>query len=754
MSEKVRSLITGVSVDSASFAGTETAFQPTFINFFFGSNGTGKSTIARTIRDNVGVELAAGRTIEDIDVLVYNREFIENNMQSYYGMPGVYTLNEKNAEIQQEIESREANRSTHIDNMSEASTKREQETANRDSLTTAFQDKAWAKKKAYEERFPLAFQGKGRKQSLSEAVLGAQPKEADLTELDALYSSVFSANARIYPRFRDVPESDVLDSLAGGELLSTPIVNSADTNLARFFGKTGSTDWARLGHDSFTATAGGACPYCSRPLPPGFEEEFIASFDQTYQTNLKALQGYLETYREVANRDIRPLGAIPDPLLPQLNIQPFQDKMQLLSSTIRSNIEAVRSKLSDPGSAKSLEPTAPLLSEIAEMIAGYNAAIDANNEAVQEKAAKQSECINAVISHIAFELADEISTYQKGMQDKDIEIAALERIIADARSSIGALDAELRELRKKTVETETAKDSINQMLRDSGMQGFQLVPKSDAPSVYEVRRADGSIAENLSEGERNFIAFLYFYHLVQGTDNPDGSAHDKVVVIDDPVSSMDNRSLFIVSALTRQMIEVCRNAADGRSPTETGNHIKQMFVLTHNAYFHREVSYSYVERYRFSSYFLVRKMDSKSSVILCEETNPQVPTEKINVNPVKNSYAALWEEYKQLSSPIPLMNVIRRILEYYFLQLCGYEGATLRQVVLVEAKQQDLYDSDEQFQLAAAMLSYIKADSIGLNDGFDYVDSGMTGEDCKSIFKMIFDCMQQSQHYEMMMQER
>lgn len=44
---------------------------------------------------------------------------------------------------------------------------------------------------------------------------------------------------------------------------------------------------------------------------------------------------------------------------------------------------------------------------------------------------------------------------------------------------------------------------------------------------------------------------------------------------------------------------------------------------------------------------------------------------KYKYNPVENSYHALWEEYKEIKSPIPLKNV-RKILNMYFLQLCSY----------------------------------------------------------------------------------
>ena len=78
---------------------------------------------------------------------------------------------------------------------------------------------------------------------------------------------------------------------------------------------------------------------------------------------------------------------------------------------------------------------------------------------------------------------------------------------------------------------------------------------------------------------------------------------------------------------------------------------------------------------------------------LCDKQDSEEPTSRIYVNPVKNSYAALWEEYKELSSAVPLMNAIRRILEYYFMQLCGYEGSKLRETILEENR--DAFTHDE-----------------------------------------------------------
>lgn len=94
------------------------------------------------------------------------------------------------------------------------------------------------------------------------------------------------------------------------------------------------------------------------------------------------------------------------------------------------------------------------------------------------------------------------------------------------------------------------------------------------------------------------IAFLYFYHVVRGSRSEKDAGKDKIVVIDDPVSSMDSSALFIVSALVREMLGVCSNNVRLEDHEYEGTYIKQMFILTHNAFFHREITYNMVGHYR------------------------------------------------------------------------------------------------------------------------------------------------------------
>ena len=81
MKEKQKSLIEKIKIDSATFHCEEV--QPTFVNFFFGKNGAGKSTIAKAFQDGTGLTWATGQNPADYVVAVYNQDFVNRNFATY-----------------------------------------------------------------------------------------------------------------------------------------------------------------------------------------------------------------------------------------------------------------------------------------------------------------------------------------------------------------------------------------------------------------------------------------------------------------------------------------------------------------------------------------------------------------------------------------------------------------------------------------------------------------------------------------------
>jgi wobble nucleotide-excising tRNase len=123
---------------------------------------------------------------------------------------------------------------------------------------------------------------------------------------------------------------------------------------------------------------------------------------------------------------------------------------------------------------------------------------------------------------------------------------------------------------------------------------------------------------------------------------------DRIIVIDDPIPSLDSNVLFIVSKLVKKILKDCKEKRTG---------IKQVFVLTHNVYFHKEVTFkgSGESNTKEKSFWMVRKLNGKSTI------------NKSQDNPIQTTYELLWSEIDDMNkiNTATIFNTLRRILEYY-----------------------------------------------------------------------------------------
>lgn len=404
--------------------------------------------------------------------------------------------------------------------------------------------------------------------------------------------------------------------------------------------------------------------------------------------------------------------------------------------------------------AVSLEDTDSLLLELGAMIDEINRLISANNAVVTEKRSSKSRCRLELMQHLAFLLAGDVESYHDETARLKKEADDIAARGQQLQRDISALGAELSGLNKRNVNTAAAVEGINGLLRDSGFQGFRLRAREDDENVYQVIRDDGSVAQGLSDGERNFIAFLYFYHQVLGSRSSE-ELKEKIVVIDDPVSAMDSSAMFLVGAIVREMADACTGAGPA-GPKAQGGGIRQLFLLTHNVQFYREVAYRQAGCYSRTSLYLIRKSRNLSAIRLCKRRSKDAPEQEENYIPVQSSYGALWDELRDVQAAIPAVNVMRRILEYYFLQLCGYEGSDLREAVLeteegrgrlikaAGGQQPDMAD----YRLASSMLAYISGPDAG--EGLGYIEEHDDVEACRRVFRLIFEAMGHGRHYKMM----
>lgn len=148
------------------------------------------------------------------------------------------------------------------------------------------------------------------------------------------------------------------------------------------------------------------------------------------------------------------------------------------------------------------------------------------------------------------------------------------KAVADARDQAAKAREETEKLKKEIAELEIqirqhrrpAEELNQEVAAYLGRDELRFVVEQNG---YRIMRG-GHPATHLSDGERTAIAFLYFLKSLQGTDF---DLKTGIVVIDDPVSSLDANSLFSAFGFMKQ-----RTAEAG-----------QLFVLTHNFAFFRQV---------------------------------------------------------------------------------------------------------------------------------------------------------------------
>ena len=125
---KIRTAITRVDLNQRSFQ--KKHFEPTLINFIYGTNGTGKTTISETFQDETKSALTIDSLAKDDLILVYNNSYIQQEVQNYGNMPGVFTLSKQNADIKRQIDEAHALRHVIIQKQRKMSSSKSQQNKN------------------------------------------------------------------------------------------------------------------------------------------------------------------------------------------------------------------------------------------------------------------------------------------------------------------------------------------------------------------------------------------------------------------------------------------------------------------------------------------------------------------------------------------------------------------------------------------------------------------------------------------------
>ena len=551
-------------------------------NVVFGVNGTGKSTFASLLADassdsswstglSVSVQVgdqeprdASGASDPFWSCLrVFNADYVHKNLQ-FADDTGSTTepllvLGEARVEAEKERAAASARLEEIARELPECETKKHETETKRDRLATNTARTVSEELQSAAPKYaPRSYNARVVRQLVESGVVADSKldvakelrtaQEAARPRCAAPASVSFSASDRL----------DEIEAILGERALSAVINELAER-----------PDWSRwveagiaLHKDETT------CIFCGSDLSDERRHALEAHFDES----LHALQSRIElTSRSLESVKAQAVHAVEN--LPRVDdiVEDLRDEYEREVGTAAEDakdfaagvdglIAQLEEKRDNMFSARPLRSDTPVtdlsLRSIVSLIERHNAHVDDHDTYRSDAAARVERARVAAV-------APEYEAFNSTAIEEDRKVTELK----DERTR---LERQLQKAAVVDLDPLPLADRLNSDL--SHLLGRDdLTFSSDEPG-YRIMR-DGVPATHLSEGERNAISLLYFLRSLEAHDT---DAASSVVIIDDPVSSLDQNSLVGASALLwARLIGRCG----------------QLIVLTHNFELFRTWSY-------------------------------------------------------------------------------------------------------------------------------------------------------------------
>lgn len=626
----------------------------------FGLNGAGKSTISNFLYDREKFDSCSLNIEGDFTPIVYNQAFVEQHFVKSSMQEGVFTLSKDNADIEARIAEKSKLRAKLLESYNGIKAKiSEAEIAKEKATDSAIEE--IFKQKLIIEKTSLAPFLEGFKRPKSNFYKQVKSQKGisqdSIENLQAEYDSLTQSDKAL-PTLIELPSPPSL-SIEETSILFEPIVGSSSSQLIEFITALNNQNWVKNGKDNYLSEQQTKCPFCQKDtIDDTFRSELAALFDKTYDSNVQKVEAISKSYGDSA---INYIASIQDAFInsslydPSLhNISPI---IGLLERVYQDNLNLINSKIEKPSLSIELidykEKSDPL-TRISEKI---NVAVNVMITKAEKFKESKKDIQDRMWDSVRYHTKSIFSLEKRLIDEKENELKKLNSDLKRVEQVGQKVASRISYLRSKTSNIDDTIERINLNLKSLGLTSFEIVSSTDPEqqNYFVLSRGKKStkgtkVFKSLSEGEKTLITFLYFIEKCNGSMSKDSDIADKekLVVIDDPISSLSQNYIYDIASLTHTKII-------------KGNKFKKVIVLTHSLFFYQELlNLAPQVKDKFNKKYSLYRLSKK------QYTNIQ-PMDK---GALKNDYQSLWQIIKDViegnANPVVLPNVMRNIIEYYF----------------------------------------------------------------------------------------
>ncbi|AJR07105.1 hypothetical protein C9J03_05345 [Photobacterium gaetbulicola] len=631
----------------------------------FGLNGAGKSTISNYLYDREKFDSCSLNVEGRFTPIVYNQAFVEQHFVKSSMQEGVFTLSKDNADLEARIAEKSKLKEKLLELYKGIKTKISEAKIAQGKATDSAIEEVF-KQKYIIEKTSLAPFLEGFKRPKSNFYKQVESQKGvsqdSIESLQAEYDSLTQSDKAL-PTLIELPSPPSLN-IEEANILSEPIVGSSSSQLTEFITELNNQNWVKDGRDNYLAEEQTKCPFCQKDtIDDTFRSELAALFDKTYVANVQKVEAISKSYADAVTNYIASIqDAFISCSLYDPNVHKVEPVIALLERVYQDNLDLIKSKIEKPSLSIEIidhkEKLAPLVSISEEINAAVKVIITKARKFNESKKDIQDRMWDSVRYH-----TESIFSLEKRLRDeKDCDINQLNADLKRVKQVGRKVASRISYLRSKTSNIDDTIERINLNLKSLGLTSFEIVSSTDPEqqNYFVLSRGEKTIEgkevfKSLSEGEKTLITFLYFIEKCNGSMSKDSDIADKekLIVIDDPISSLSQNYIYDIASLTHTKII-------------KGNKFKKVIVLTHSLFFYQELLKLAPQgkdrkgNDRFNDKYSLYRLNKK------QYTNVQ----PMNKGELKNDYQSLWQIIKDViegsANPVVLPNVMRNIIEYYF----------------------------------------------------------------------------------------